>query len=133
MVDSIIHELGSSRTSDLLQYSDFIEVVRPKLQSLITAAGTAEASLPDACSLLVNLAEQYFKKRHSDERRGPLKRRAVHFLLRENLGNSYNEAAVDRQIEFLLGMNVLVELSTCRVAFLGIMRKIKQACGVTFG
>lgn len=132
MVDSIIHEMGSRRTSDLLQYSDFLQVVRPKLEALIAAAGTAEASLPDACSLLVNLAEQYFKKRDGDEKRGVLKRRAVHALLREQLHTAYNEAAVDRQIEFLLGMNVLVELSTCRVAFLGIKRKIAKAIGVAF-
>lgn len=131
-VDSIIHELGSSRTSDLLMLHDFLEMVRPRLNALIASAGSPDASLPDACSLIVNLSEQYFKKRRPDEKRGPLKRRACHTLLRETLGHAYNEAAVDRQIEFLLGMGVLTELSCFRVAWLGISRKVRQACGVAF-
>ncbi len=132
MVDSIIHSMGSSRTSDLLQYSEFIDLVRPKLISLIAAAGSGEAALPDAVSLLVNLAEQYFKKRHSGERRGPLKRRAVHHLLRETLERAYNEQATDHMIAFLLGQGVLVELSSCHVAFLGLARKFKKAIGFAF-
>jgi len=131
-VDSVIRDLGSTRTSDLLQYSDFIALVTPRVEALIRAAGGGAQALPDAVSLVVNLSEQYFSPRSGDEKRGPLKRRAVHAILRLQLGAAYNEEAVDRQIEFLLGMNVVQRVGCFRLAWLGLSKKMRSLIGIEF-